>query len=1412
MPFGTGRIGSTPKPSSPKKRKGRRKKPPEAEVAGPYRSQSSNPRIRSEAVPGEHRREPTTVAGVERKGAAQERKAAAQTAERQAAKKARRQSARKARRIEHQAQSILRKSPPTPVQAVQEAKQGVKPPQSKQWRKAFPKAAKRADTEFIKSVAKKENLGEPEDITHAIEAVGLATGAGAAAKLAIKGSAAGAEALIAKDVVQGAASEAGPIAKAARSVKGGIKARVGAKAKRIKSTPERVKTAPKRAKKAASTKEGRRAAGKGAARKAKRHPVRTGYGAAAVSPVPLPGEADKRARAAAEGTFKAVTQHPLETGRTTLRSLPAAITGPAALISSGVESAIHRDPQPLKEEAEGQAKGVAEIASNVFSGDPEKAEMAARKEGSLAFLTPLPAVTRLKGYKRARSKVRKGAATIRGKVAAKGEAPNRIVRHAPKGVEQNVFGATARRQARKKTALVKQRADNPQRVAAAHHERQITKRIAKAPKGSHVALQALAEYGIRSPEGARLVREGGPKDAQLLQALDYVDSHPEVFASKPFQSALEAVGEASRTAPAAIVGKGERARLLQQGDVFGHTRPEYMVPPKAREFTSAKTREGAWADLASADKRLTQLKRQGRQRLDQAKVLKGAGRERALREGKALYAEARQLRAANQKLYDALDPFTRPNQSLDGSKRTGYEGRMLEEYKAAVEASRKQAGLAPAIWTHHTELGKDAGAGLGRSFPTAPGRVEHMREGNLAKADNLDRSLEALLKGTVHMPRLRAAGKQFGRDFVQEFKTPFKIDGKQKIVGQGSKDWAAITAPKTKENPNGGQFDPKSWARFPLREWKNAIKDPFTQDSSLVALLEEADQGRVKGREPWVLMPREAIREARAQISPEHNVITTAANKASRVASRTILGTNPAWAIAQIPAEGIPLLMAKPSLLNPIKTIRFERDIQRFKKTHPEEALALQATVGASPLNAAVNRTPLDMQETYTPALWDKGAKALTRGKTARSLISFAKLKALGSFDVRRQNEYRTLLAAAEADKRFRSWHSGVSGLFDSSARLSSRFKGKSRAELWTWLTKDPKGKAELAKITDYVENIQGNWTAFTRYERSLAPLAIFYPFLRYSMRWTLWTFPKTHPVAATLAYVSGQANANQLEALAGGPLPNPIAYAFPAYQNERGETAVLPGGSRISPGQSSLTQAVATGNPSQVLSSANPFIGAGLTALTGIEPFTGEKSSLPSGLAALNSLLNMPAPARIIGLRIGGQSTASKAFAQYDPNKKARSVLFPFIPQSGAKFAAGEKLSRSFDKKYENPVPSLPKEVWDAAYGKDWKAAEKLRKLRLEAEQAGEYVKSAEEPFFEDSGDLTKEGSEILRYITGQLVIPSEEVADVKPPTRKGRRMNGIGGPSGGGIGGYSLGGGSVGGSVGGGSSGAGIGGYSLR
>lgn len=1426
------------------------------EPAGPYRSQSSVPSIRRKATPAEHRvvvsnsKRDQGVHGSPRSSGGAGDFLAVPSLPKAIERKSKRlekETARKVKRLRalnvlksKALETLATKPPPEPHTVYQRARYaGIKPPASE--RKSYPKAYERA-----KIAALKENLGEPEDITHAIEVASLATGAGALAKLAIKGGEEAAAGLATKEAaslgskaLSAAQSGTERLAKAGASrVKAEAKAYKelpGKKVAQVKRAPAKVRSAPKRARRAVATKQGRRAAAQSTARSARRHPVRSGYGAAVVLPEgALPGDATKRARAFAEGSASALAKHPAETLETTGRSLAGAITGPAALLGATASSIKHGTPEPLVNTAKEEAKGVGHIVGQAFSGDTKKAELAARKEGSLALATPLPALTRLGKYEKGRGVLRETAAKGRRKLAKRSEKLNRNVRHAPEGVEQHVSGVLGRHEHRKQTALLKQRVDNPHRVKRAHHEAAISHAIAKAPEDSHVALQTLAEYGIRGPKGAALVRHKGPGDKQLIAALDYADAHPEIYKSKNFEQALKGVQRAAETAPAALVGKGERARLLAQGDLFGVSRPEAMAPYAARRISGQGGRVDNWDLLHQGDLQLKALKLQGREKFNQAKVLKGLEAKQTLDEGKAFYAQARKLQKDNKALYDALSPYTHPEHNIDQSKRMVYDDKMLAEYKRQVETARKQAGLAPAIWTHHGPVSQ-AGSGMVGAYSKAPG-VEHMREGTLAQSDNLDRSLEGLIRGTVHLPRQREAARQFMRALTNHFKTPFTIDGKQKFVGQGSKDWNEITK-------RGGQVDPKSFGRLAYREWKNALNDPYISEaersSKLQSLLADAETGKVKGHEPWILMPREAIKEARAQVNPEQGGVTSLFNTLGRSANRAILGTNPAWEVAQTVAEGIPILLAHPELLNPAKLASIEKDIWKYRKQNPEKALELQAMAGATPISGAALRTPGDMQETYTPVQWADGAKELTRGKTAREALGFAKLRTLGKIDALRQNEYRTVLLAAEADKRFRSWHSSLSGLFDTQARISQRFRGRSRADLWDWLQHDPKGKAERVKLEDYVDNVAGNWTAFSRYERDFAPLAIFYGFLRYSLRWSTWTFPKTHPIMATMAYMLAQANANQIDKLTGEGLheaglqktnapakpSNPLAYAFPVYTGSSGKKGVLPGGSRISPGQSSLTQALSSGNPAAVLSSANPFLAAGVTGLTGVESFTGEKTTKPQGWAALEQITGLSFPTRakipnvklpVVGsvgldnqslsekgleaLGAPSRGPASKAYEQLDPGKTLRSGLYPGLPQSGKNFGKTEALSKSFDLKYgKGHLPStLDSRAAQAVLfsGKngdrvDWAGLKRLIGEARKSELGKEKVSAAEAPFYPSGGGgFSEEQSKALRMLEDAWKTGPSGKRKVKRGGGIGGSGGSIGGPSAGSIGGPSSGG----------------------
>lgn len=1403
MPFRTANSYSA---SSTGTRKVKRPKPKEA--AGPSRSESSIPSIRhpssSSSGGSSYKPEPFAVPSLPEAITKTRRKLHKET-QRKIVKQ------KKLLSLQKTLHAAQREQPPEPHSIYQLARRaGIKPPSSE--RKRYPKAY-----EVAKLASLKENLGEPEDITHAIEVASLATGAPALAKLAITGAEKGAAAITAKGAAQ-LGSEALSASKGvpARLAKSGV-SRLKAEGKalkelpaqkvaKVKAAPARVKSAPSRARRAASTKKGRRAAAQQTARSARRHPVRSGYGAAVVLPPGvLPGDATKRARAFAEGSASALTQHPAETLETTGRSLAGAITGPAALLGATASSIKHGTPEPLVNTAEEQVKGVGHIVGQAFSGDPKKAEEAARKEGSLALATPFPALTRLKGYERVRGSVRRTANEARRKVASHSDTLNKRVRHSPEGSEPPVFGHAERKGHRKKTALVKQRIDNPHRIAREHHEASMAHAAAHLPDEAHKAMQVLAEYGARDPRHISDLRQLGPRDKQLLDAVDYLEKHPEVWKHKATQAVLETTKRASESAPAAIVGKGERARLLPQGDLFGHTRPEEMLTLKAEKLSGEKTRQGAWDKLAANNRRVNELRKEGRKLFNQAEVLKAADRERVLSQGRAVYASARQQFKQNKALYRELEKFTHPERNIDQSTLKPYNDEMLSRYKERVEGTRQEKGYAPAIYTHHAPL-EQRGSGLEGAPGQRVASVEHMRQGHLALEDNLDRSFEGLVRGVAHLPRQREAARQFMRAIPEEFKTPFKLDGKERYIIRDSKDWKAITTRKTKENPNGGQVDPKRYGRLALREFNSALKDPFMSEaertSTLTRILDEAAEGKVKGHEPSLLVPREVIVEARAQASAQHHEITKVANAVNRGAVRTLLGTNPAWFIAQLPAVAIPAILTNPKLLNSVHVASIYKDILKQRKNNPEAALAMEGAAGAQAISSAALRTPLDMQEALTPVEWARGAKALTRGKPARTALSFAKLEVLGKANAKFEGELRQVVYAMKADKQFRAWHKGVTGMFDMQAELSQRFRHQPREKLWDWLEKDPEGKRWKAKFEDHMDSSMGNWTAFTRYERAFAPLAIFYGFLRYSLRWAAWAFPRDHPIMATAAYMLAQANANQIDKLTGEGLheeglqktnapakpANPLAYALPVYEGTGGKQSVLPGGSRISPGQSSVTQALSSGNPVAILSSANPAISAAITGLTGVEAFTGEKTSNPKGWAALEQITGLPFPLRarlpflgnqslgekgLEALGGPGRSVASQAYEKLDPGKTIRSGINPLLPQTGKNFGATEALSKSFDLKYGKgkiPGPFDNPLVQELLYGNNGKPKPKMLKKVLKeihrSEEGSALVKGAEAPFYPGGGgDFTAQQKRLLEAV--------ENAWETGPSGRKKKKGN---------------------------------------
>jgi hypothetical protein len=273
--------------------------------------------------------------------------------------------------------------------------------------------------------------------------------------------------------------------------------------------------------------------------------------------------------------------------------------------------------------------------------------------------------------------------------------------------------------------------------------------------------------------------------------------------------------------------------------------------------------------------------------------------------------------------------------------------------------------------------------------------------------------------------------------------------------------------------------------------------------------------------------------------------------------------------------------MAHPELLLPHNVVRLNKAISRAYDIDQNAARSWAAVVGESPVRTASASELAPGYQGRTHGMFSEAARAMERTLAGRVLLSTAQLRPLILFDQWRQGKYRTILAAAELDKELNGFTRGLQGMLSGQKRISDELKGKPLEEAIAELGRNPRYKRMLDEQYKYGNDVMGNWTAFTRFERKFGPAAIFYGFLRYAFRWPL-TFARRHPLSTQLNYFLAQVNANDLEKMLGGKPAGFTQYANPVTRTADDEPQELPVGSRIAPGLSpgleGLTEANAPG------------------------------------------------------------------------------------------------------------------------------------------------------------------------------------------------------------------------------------------
>lgn len=1076
-----------------------------------------------------------------------------------------------------------------------------------------------------------------------------------------------------------AAARTAKAAKEAKAVKKVAKAEKAAKTSRVKAAAKKPAKKAK-ARYAAPERKLRRA------RRAERAVVRS------TDPVVVPAAASDPARAFVEGN---VTADPKKAAATTARAIPASLSFVASAAGAAGKAAVTGDTSSLKGTAKAGEQAL-EALKPLVSGDPEKVREAVEDDVGYIFapLAPRgivsgPAKTLGKGVKSTAKATIKALPEPKSRVAKRA-----VARRNPPGKMRRAGQVVTGGRKRRSVADALQDEVRPQQLRAARREadveRKITKVSRKNRKPADNALAVLAEYGIgrKNPmENLERVKRSLSEAAEDNLPIDRVttrrvirllEENPDVLSEPALWEAVDAYKKS-----AGEVTTSRRAQYMSQARVLDVPQPEKAVPSPARAHTSAKTREAAWADLRGKTKAAKKARKEASLLSARAKEAKGARAAELRQQAKAKRAIAKAHTVEARALYDGLKDYTRPDGKVSiQARRKMWDKQMVDEFVNEVTGRATAEGFETPAWTRHNDmsnmveqqaLGPSVGGGQ------TPKAV-HPRKGTAEAADVVDRSYRALVSGSIWYPRMQQAVSRFVR----------RVDDEHSLAVGGER---TFNGKRLTELVNEGKIDLRSHVPVPSRFWQQASKnadfdlDQFVTDISRQTRQDLADLDKAPGTK-YHLWPREVAEEFADQLSRKGGYFEQAGSALAAAGSRTILGLSPAWALAQIGAEGMQMFAAA----NPARLARAARTTQQLAKKYPDEYESFAGTAGESVVALDQPHSLRIDMDGNTQSMFNEAYRGIGRTRTGKAFLETMRLRPLGLFDRWKGGKFRTTLKAANVDRELNSFLKSLSAANRQQAALAKKLSGMSRVDQLAWISRNPK---ELARHSRYLDDVMGNWTSFTRFEKAFAPAVMFYPFLRMSLRWTFWSYPKRHPIKAEILYFLGQRNAEEIEKITGGDA-SWIDYANPVVYNEDGEAeAVLPAGRRLMPGLNALTEAIGEDNIAGVFRALNPALSIPVYGLTGVDPMSGDQEKEKNrALLMLNQLLSMPAPARLAELNRVGEpppSAISKEFDRIDPQADVRSGLMPYLPLSAERFAEKTHLSRLLDDAFGGLEITVP-------------------------------------------------------------------------------------------------------------------------
>jgi hypothetical protein len=1202
----------------------------------------------------------------------------------------------------------------------------------KKYREAAGLAAARPDYETLdkmkvvgedgKELTRLELAGQVAEVSSTL----LPVGGGALTGARILGKAA----TVGPKAVRGAkagAKAAGAAKKAAQSGKAGSRIKNAAKA-----APGKAKTkaanAGKKAKRTVATSQGRKQAGKRALQVPRKNPAlaTSGYVVGADEAGmdnPIIDQAAKDVR----GSVKAFGPDNIgDTLQTTKRSIPGILTGVAKPIVAGSRSVgraaetglaeagvpgadkytAEEIVSPVVDTTKQSVKETGQMLEPFISGSEEDVTRAVKDEiGALPLVfTPKVLGGVRKASKPATRAIRAGNKKRLDKAdnkrEAKGEARTPRVKDSVDGGEYVIRPLGNLLENRRRRVEWSRQTARGKAAALALTTQELRPiqravRQVKAPDGRKTkdyrksafdALSTVLIYGIPRNYEAAMARiakaeakVGNPNRKTLDRTavtdrdnFEFLKNNPGIFDDPAFWQGVDLLRKAQDK-----VTTSEVKRYLAIGVDYGLKTPTERLEEGVE--IGGRTVKAKDMDPDLFEKKVQQVKKLRREQ----RAANKAGDNEAYLEAKGKADKlAEQLRLYNLAAKKARADFVKEAQGV--VQREGLETPAYVKSEPGARASLEAAPANPAFNR--------------MAFRTFQDKDKRRQAGEA------DRSFDALVRSSIYAPRAKRVIHSLITNFALREAIPVQ-------TARGARRY--LTSEEIRQAILDGQIDPKQMAVFHSQHFRRGIQDSDVRDvgafiqlskrsrstggSRQVSLVELGKfDAEIKGRlldkgHKYIVVRRDAAKEMESQFGSKDNF----ALKANRFGSRILLGYNPAWAAAQLLAEGLPAAVAIGA--NPARWARILKSRRKeYDELSPEDRAAVDALAGQS---AGVTPVPVPGFESKGTSLPNssrtkkdrlkqplaENSNPLTRGdQTAEFLRSVVRGDALGKFDRLKGGGIRKLVVAAQVDKEFNGFMKGLGGVLKLDDELQRKMGAMTLAEKQAAIARNP----DLARqMESYLDDVMGNWRAISRLEKGPASLTAFYPFVRYSIKTAFWGFPKRHPFKAAALYFFAQMNANELERFMDGEALDFLNYAYPVTYVD-GKPEAAPSATRFTPALSSVVEAVGTDNIRRLLSGINPIIGVGLQGVSGQDTFTGEQvaeswdehlllalaafTSMVGPIRVADSFLNQDADKKYLpsGFRprrtwepgdpttIGGRSKTSMALRELDPGRDWRTAI----------------------------------------------------------------------------------------------------------------------------------------------------------